>query len=174
MKTLLQIKDKAEHSENGNSRKKENREWIPSKQWNPFNSYKLLAHVERWRRIKRGKPIPPPILITVDPSNVCNLNCAWCNAEFIRKERKGRLSEKILLDLADFLPRWGEGNFVWKRGVEAVCIAGGGEPLLNPATATFIDALIEKEIEVGIVTNGTYNKQVYRFAFSMHMGRGVG
>jgi len=28
-------------------------EWNPSKRWNPFNSYKLLAHVETWRHIKR-------------------------------------------------------------------------------------------------------------------------
>jgi len=155
MKTLLSIKELQCKSNGKNGNRKKAQEWIPSKQWNPFNSYKLLAHVERWRKIKRGKPIPPPILITVDPTNVCNLNCAWCNAEFIRKERKGRLTEKILLDLAGFLPRWGKGNSVWKPGVEAVCIAGGGEPLLNPATGTFIDALIEKEIEVGIVTNGS-------------------
>jgi MoaA/NifB/PqqE/SkfB family radical SAM enzyme len=111
--------------------------------------------VERWRKIKRGRSIPPPILITVDPTNVCNLNCEWCNAAYIRKERRGKLSEKILLDLADFLPRWGEGSSQWEAGVQAVCIAGGGEPLLNTATASFIDALIDRDIEVGIVTNGS-------------------
>lgn len=130
-------------------------EWDTSKRWNPFNSYKLLAHVDRWKKIKRGKPIPPPILITVDPTNVCNLNCIWCNAEFIRKERKGSLSKKMLLNLADFLPRWGEGSPDWVQGVGAVCIAGGGEPLLNPATPVFIDKVTETGIEVGIVTNGS-------------------
>ncbi|MBI4620092.1 MAG: radical SAM protein [Desulfobacterales bacterium] len=130
-------------------------EWDPSKRWNPFNSYKLLAHVDRWKKIKRGKPIPPPILITVDPTNVCNFNCIWCNAEFIRKERKGSLSKKMLLNLADFLPRWGEGSPDWAPGVGAVCIAGGGEPLLNPATPVFIDKVAEAGIEVGIVTNGS-------------------
>jgi len=60
------------------------REWNPSKRWNPFNSYKLLAHVDRWKGIKRGRAIPPPVLVTVDPTNLCNLNCVWCNAEFVR------------------------------------------------------------------------------------------
>jgi organic radical activating enzyme len=129
-------------------------EWNPGKRWNPFNSYKLLAHVETWRNIKRGRPLPPPILVTVDPSNVCNLNCEWCNAAYVRAERKGMLSEKALLSLADFLPRWGEGNSRWDAGVKAVCIAGGGEPLMNPATGIFIDRLIENGIDVGIVTNG--------------------
>jgi organic radical activating enzyme len=132
------------------------KEWNPSKRWNPFNSFKLLTQVPRWENIKRGKPIPQPVLITVDPTNVCNFNCVWCNAEYIRKHRKNQLSEQALLDIANFLPRWGEGNPGWKPGVEAVCIAGGGEPLLNPATGVFIDRLAQLGVQVGVVTNGTH------------------
>ena len=130
-------------------------EWDPSKRWNPFNSYKLLSHVPRWRHIKRGKPIPPPVLITVDPTNRCNLDCVWCNAAYVRQERKRSLSKNALSNLADFLPHWGEGNSNWKPGVEAICVAGGGEPLLNPATGMFIDKVIENGIDVGVVTNGS-------------------
>ncbi|MBW1705128.1 MAG: radical SAM protein [Deltaproteobacteria bacterium] len=145
-------------SEISNYRQKSNgkhQEWNPSKRWNPFNSYKLLSHVSRWSKIKRGRPIPPPVLVTVDPTNVCNFNCVWCNAEFIRKKRKRALSKKMLTGLADFLPHWGQGSSGFKPGVESVCVAGGGEPLLNPATGDFIDRLIANEIEVGIVTNGS-------------------
>lgn len=131
------------------------KEWSASKRWNPFNSYKLLSHVQRWREIKRGKPIPPPVLITVDPTNACNFNCEWCNAAYVRTHRKGSLSEATLIQIADFLPHWGEGNNVWKPGVEAICVAGGGEPLLNPATGAFIDRVIANGIEVGVVTNGS-------------------
>ena len=131
------------------------REWNPSKRWNPFNSYKLLAHVDRWKKIKRGRPIPPPVLITVDPTNICNLNCLWCNAEFVRRQRKSSLSEKALAEIAEFLPRWGLGTGCAEPGVQAICIAGGGEPLLNPATGGFIDRVAANEVEVGIVTNGT-------------------
>jgi len=131
------------------------KEWNPSKRWNPFNSYKLLAQVERWKKIRRGKPIPPPVLITVDPTNVCNLNCVWCNAEFVRKERGGSLSANTLCAIADFLPRWGTGNDCWEPGVRAICVAGGGEPLLNPATGEFIDRTVDNDVDVGVVTNGT-------------------
>ena len=109
------------------------REWNPSKRWNPFNSYKLLAHVDRWRHIKRGKPIPPPILITVDPTNSCNLHCEWCNAERVCSEQRNAISEKALLSIADFLPRWGQGNSQWKPGVGAICIAGVPAIMRNPA-----------------------------------------
>ncbi|CAN2039963.1 Radical SAM domain-containing protein [Candidatus Magnetomoraceae bacterium gMMP-15] len=132
------------------------KEWNPGKRWNPFNSYKLLAHVHRWNQIKRGKPVPPPVLITVDPTNICNLNCVWCNAKYIRKKRKNSLSEKAMSELADFLPRWGKNNPEWKFGVDAICVAGGGEPLLNSGTGSFIDKVIDNGIEVGIVTNGTF------------------
>ena len=156
--------------------KRECREWNPSKRWNPFNSYKLLAQVERWKKIKRGRAIPPPVLITVDPTNVCNLNCVWCNAEFVRKERGGALSEKALREIADFLPRWGEppggeGAGCEEVGVQAICIAGGGEPLLNDATGGFIDRVVANGVDVGIVTNGT---MINRFIDSLSEAVWVG
>ena len=129
-------------------------EWRPEKRWNPFNSYKLLAHVETWRRIKRGKPLPAPILVTVDPTNRCNLNCVWCNAEYIRSIRRRTLSARALEAIADFLPRWSEGNPYGFPGVQAICVAGGGEPLLNEATGGFIDRVVANGVEVGVVTNG--------------------
>lgn len=131
-------------------------EWAQRKRWNPFNSFKLLAHVERWRHIQRGGDIPPPVLITVDPTNYCNHDCLWCNAEMVRTQRGNGLSEKTLLSLADFLPRWGEGNGVWKPGVESICVAGGGEPLSNRATPAFIERAAGNGVEVGVVTNGSY------------------
>lgn len=130
-------------------------EWIAQKRWNPFNSYKLLVHVDRWRKIRRGRAIPAPVLITVDPTNICNFNCAWCNAEYIRAHRNLRLSRNTLNSLADFLPKWGAGPEVENVGVKAICVAGGGEPLLNPHTGEFVDRVVANGIEVGMVTNGS-------------------
>jgi len=135
------------------SKENEVREWKNNKRWNPFNSYKLMAHVETWKHIKRGRKIPAPILVTVDPSNLCNLDCTWCNARFIRNQRKKSLSGKILRNIADFLPKWRDDSGLGP-GVKAVCIAGGGEPLMNQHTGEFLDRLVKNEIEVGVVTNG--------------------
>ena len=155
MKLLLSPKKKFERRPEGVLEIKKADEWNHRKRWNPFNSYKMLSHVHRWSQIKRGKHIPPPILITVDPTNICNFNCIWCNAEFVRKTRPQSLSRKALLGIADFLPRWKDDNPSWPKGVEAVCVAGGGEPLLNTSTGEFIDKLIDNGIEVGLVTNGS-------------------
>ena len=130
-------------------------EWTPAKKWNPFNSSKLLAQVYRWRLIKRGQNIPQPALVTVDPINACNLSCKWCNASFILNKRHSIIEKDVLLELADFLKEW-RGSTEWQAGVEAVCIAGGGEPLLHPDIGSFIERCVANNIEVGVVTNGTY------------------
>lgn len=130
-------------------------EWTAQKRWNPFNSYKLLVHVDRWKKIRRGRSLPAPVLVTVDPTNICNFNCAWCNAEYIRNHRSLRLSRTVLNALADFLPRWSGGRNGDDSGVKAICIAGGGEPLLNPDTGEFIDRVVANGVEVGMVTNGS-------------------
>lgn len=130
------------------------KEWSPDKKWNPFNSYKLLAQVYRWRHIVRGTPVPQPALVTIDPINHCNLYCDWCNAGYLLRESPRMMSRDTLMALADFLPNW-QGSPEWPRGVEAICIAGGGEPLLHPDIGAFIERVIGHGIEVGVVTNGT-------------------
>jgi MoaA/NifB/PqqE/SkfB family radical SAM enzyme len=129
-------------------------EWSASKKWNPFNSYKLLAQTYRWRQIVRNQPIPQPALVTIDPINRCDLQCNWCNTEYILSKNSRMLDQETLLALADFLPNW-QGAPTWPAGVEAVCIAGGGEPLLHPQIGSFIDRVVDNGIEVGVITNGT-------------------
>jgi pyruvate-formate lyase-activating enzyme len=81
------------------------------------------------------------------------MKCVYCNAGFILSENSQSLSEKTLMELADFLPEW-QGSKEWAKGVSAICIAGGGESLLNKYTGKFIDRCIDNGVEVGIVTNG--------------------
>jgi MoaA/NifB/PqqE/SkfB family radical SAM enzyme len=129
-------------------------EWSTNKEWNPFNSYKLLSHVFRWRSIKKGNDIPPPVTVTIDPVNLCNLSCDWCNASFILNKSKSEISTENMLKIAEFLPNW-KAKDDHKTSVESVCIAGGGEPLINKGVGRLIESLIVSKIEVGVVTNGT-------------------
>lgn len=99
-------------------------------------------------------PIPQPALVTIDPVNICNLKCDWCNADYLLQQTNAMMSRDMLMELADFLPCW-HGSPEWPGGVEAICIAGGGEPLLHPDIGAFIDRVVANGIEVGVVTNGT-------------------
>lgn len=119
-------------------------EWTRKKKWNPFNSYKLLTQVPRWEYIQRGKP-KPPILVTIDPTNKCNLNCVWCNAKAVRKN-ENQIEPEYLSMIAELLGGW---------GVEAVCVAGGGEPTQHDRFGDLIDWLMQENIRIGVVTNGT-------------------
>lgn len=130
-------------------------EWKQEKKWNPFNSDKLLTQVYRWRQIKRGNQIPQPALVSIDPANICDLKCKWCNADFIMGQNKNLLSKQVMLGLPKFLSNW-KGSPNWEKGVEAVCIGGGGESLLNRYTSDLIEGCIEEGIEVGVVTNATH------------------
>lgn len=119
-------------------------EW--SDKFNPYNSEKLLTQVYKWKEIKRGNLIPPPTLVSLDPANLCDLKCEWCNAHKILEENKRMLSQDTLYEIADFLKEW---------KTEAICIGGGGESLMNPYTGLFINKCVNNGVDVGVVTNGT-------------------
>ncbi|MBI4859896.1 MAG: radical SAM protein, partial [Candidatus Riflebacteria bacterium] len=130
------------------------KEWADAKRWNPFNSDKLLAQAARWKRIIRGRPLPVPTLVSIDPTNSCNLDCAWCNSEWILSRNSGRsLSAKVMTGIPRFLASW-RSEDPWPFTVEAVCVGGGGEALLNPHTDALIEECAANGIQAGVVTNG--------------------
>lgn len=126
--------------------------------WTSFNSGKLFYHIERWKSIRPNSVCPPPALITVDPSNSCNLACEWCNAWKVRKNQR-QLSRKALLNAADFFASWKSPDN--KYGIGSVCIAGGGEPLTNPHVGEFLDRLHANKIKCATVSNGLLLDRFY-------------
>lgn len=111
----------------------------------PFDGRKTLYHVPYWAQMKRGV-IPPPVLVTLDPINRCNLNCDWCNSSATIEKGGPMFSDEVIESLPRVLSDW---------GVRAVCIAGGGEPLLHARIGDLIEGLVDAGVEVGVVTNGT-------------------
>ncbi|MHA1988973.1 MAG: radical SAM protein [Promethearchaeota archaeon] len=119
------------------------KEW--SSQWNPFNSAKALL----WRKHLEGcakNKFLPPVTVSVDPSGKCNFNCIWCNAYEYMQSCKDNIPTNHLISIAKFLHIW---------GVKSVCVAGGGEPLLNNATKDFLLHLHANNIDAALVTNGS-------------------
>jgi len=123
---------------------------------NPYNPIKVLAHHKTWRDVSQWLQdiqndfehawLPPPITVSVDPSNLCNCKCLYCNAEFVLNKHRGEmLSYEYLMALASFFSNW---------EIRGVCLGGGGEALCNPHTGKFIEELHNYDIGVGIVSNG--------------------
>ncbi len=119
-------------------------EW--ENRFNPFNSWKVLFWSENLKKIANGD-FPPPVQVDIDPTNKCNFRCPHCNAWEARTKNPGTLTKKHMLEIADFCGKW---------GVKGACIAGGGEPLMNPHTGSLIERLRNhgNNIESGIITNG--------------------
>jgi len=119
--------------------------------FNPFNWTKYFAQIYRWKEIGKT-PAPAPAMVSIDPSNVCQLNCIWCNSVYIRKQNPKMISKESLLDIANGLKNF-TTHPTW-HNVEAVSIGGGGDPLTNPATQDFINRIVELGIKPSVVTNG--------------------
>lgn len=113
--------------------------------YHPFNSCKLICHVNHWKQIKDGV-IPPPILVTLDPINKCNFNCGYCNAAYKMKCSSKSYNNHIIDNIGLFLKKW---------GVKAICCAGGGEPLMHNRINDLLLNLHNSGIEIGLVTNGS-------------------
>lgn len=119
-------------------------EWTNT--YNPFNSLKVIMWREQFESIIKGD-IPPPVSVTVDATNACDLSCAFCHYQKFRNEKPFSISEEDLM--------WVVGA-IHKLGVKSCCYSGGGEPLLHPASGRVIRKLKDKDIQVGIITNGTH------------------
>jgi organic radical activating enzyme len=79
----------------------------------------------------------------ISPEGSCNLNCKYCSVHRRKPTRiKLKVIEKYVEDLLE-------------RGLKAVVLTGGGEPLLYPKIEDLLKFLFEKRLEVGIITNGT-------------------
>lgn len=120
------------------------KEWEDQEKYNSFNSYKGLMYKQWYDAILEGKFLPP-IEASVDPVNACNLRCLYCNG-FDVWHRNKIMDIDHLLDLVRFFKSW---------GVKAMCIAGGGEPTLQPKLYKAINLCGEIGLPVAIITNGT-------------------
>ena len=86
-----------------------------------------------------------PLVVELDPTEVCNLSCPGCVSTDIIS-RKNSFSRERLLEI---------GNEMYEAGVKAVILIGGGEPLAHPAIGDFITFLGKHDVHIGITTNGT-------------------
>jgi pyruvate-formate lyase-activating enzyme len=130
------------------------KEW--SNKFNPFNSDKYISQVPKWSTIEYRGEVPPPTTISIDPVNTCNLDCIWCNAEEIIHQGHPSMTRETLMEIADMLPEWPATKKYPKKGVEALCLSGGGENLLHPAAGEFLRRCYDNGVKTALVTNGVY------------------
>lgn len=102
---------------------------------------KLLQDVETIMQVKRG--FIPPVHANLAPTNKCNLNCSFCSCR--RRDKNLEINfETAKQAILHF----------YQIGMRAMTITGGGEPLLYPKINEIIQILAERNIRIGLVSNG--------------------
>jgi len=116
---------------------------------NSYFEYKWLKHSDVVDAFRKGEPLPLKH-VTVFITNVCNQHCYYC---YFGRGNNGVNSTNTSMFLdGEFLS--GLVNSFVSLGVKAVTISGG-EPTLSIYLKSFIENLINNNIYVGLITNGT-------------------
>lgn len=85
----------------------------------------------------------------ISPEGSCNLGCDYCSVS--KRDRHFRIEFEVIVDYISKL---------LGRGLEAVIITGGGEPVMYPQFNRLIKFLHDCELSIGLITNGTLNHTV--------------
>lgn len=120
----------------------------------PYSNLKIFAHPEKIKSIAEGDRTAP-LYVRIKPTNKCNHNCNYCHyasGQYLdlqgqenRNQIPWEMMQEIIKDLADM-------------GVKAVTFSGGGEPLLYPRIIEAMQQLLEYDIDLSIITNGSMLK----------------
>jgi len=122
------------------------KEW--NNAFNPFNSMKILFWSKHMELFANEEYLSPPS-VDIDPSNMCNFKCIWCNADDIICKKANNLPTDHLIKISDMCADW---------GVKSACVAGGGEPLMNSGFSLLLERNYINNIETGVITNGSLIK----------------
>lgn len=133
---------------------------------------KLLSEeLIRLEEIKRGSEHVTylPNHIYVEPTNMCNLNCATCTPKEI-KGKPGMLSMDVWKDIVGYFEEIGANP--------TITLIGRGEPLLHSRIDEIVRFATDKGLSCYIITNGTLltgekarlliNAGLNRIQFSLH------
>ncbi len=90
----------------------------------------------------------PPLVFRIRLTNRCNLSCHYCYvSESLNKKNPGDLSLQEWERIIDQIP--------WYSIVDLT----GGEPFLAPHFLEIINRLLDRNLKVSLITNGTVNKE---------------
>lgn len=91
------------------------------------------------------REIPDPEIVEIFPTNYCNFACPHCRFQDLHGDK----TQYLNIDRLEILL-----NELSQRNIHAIELSGGGEPLEHPQIGDLLDKLAERNIRVGLITNG--------------------
>lgn len=117
----------------------------------PYSSQKIFHHRE-WIDAMRAGSSPAPIFVEIIPTNRCNQGCRFC------AYRSPGYSSSEAFDVRNEIPIDKLLEIVADceaMGVRAIELTGGGEPTLHPQFHDLCREILDADIDLGLVTNGS-------------------
>jgi organic radical activating enzyme len=84
----------------------------------------------------------------ISPTSLCNFDCEYCS---VKNREVNVLDIEIIKDYIEKLI---------PRGLKSVIITGGGEPLAYSRINNLLEWLGEKDLAIGLITNGTLSNRL--------------
>lgn len=116
----------------------------------PYSGLKLFAHPQKLEAIKKGE-LTAPIYVRIKPTNACNHNCSYCHygsGKYLQLEGQESRNQIPWEKMKEII------EDISSMGVKAVTFSGGGEPLIYPYILSSMKAILEKGINISVITNG--------------------
>ncbi len=116
----------------------------------PYSQLKIFYHQETLQHLLQGERCNP-LYVRIKPTNRCNHNCGYCHY-------RNAYLDLDQYDPNDEIPRKKMMQIVQDMsamGVKAVTFSGGGEPLVYPYIEETMESILEHDIDLSIITNGS-------------------
>lgn len=119
-----------------------------NKQESSFTSTgeKIYAHQDAISDLRKHRN--HPIVLHIMPTEICNLRCVFCSVA--QRGCEGKAYPDLKLDQIKHVV-----TNLKKIGLKAIILSGGGEPTLYPQINELISFLKSKDLDIGMITNGT-------------------
>lgn len=116
-----------------------------------YSPLKIIHHRGRVDALRVGKHLAP-IHVQIVPTNRCNQSCAGCayRLEGYTSNKTFKVRDEIPWPRLETLIQDCES-----MGVKAIEITGGGEPTVYPQFLEMCRTILDADISLGLVTNGT-------------------
>lgn len=118
-----------------------------------YSPYKIAHHESELRLFRNGQDLlVVPTQIQIDPFNPCNHDCPFCVYRYHKDS-----DINALFNESDVIPYRKMVEILdscVSMGIKAIESTGGGESTLHPRILDFFQAALERDLEIGLVTNG--------------------
>jgi len=130
---------------------------------NPYSPLKVFHHPHKLDQLKQGEQ-PTPAQVQLIISDLCNQDCSFCAYRM-----SGYTSNELFIgssEPASFGTNNPKRQIPYEKiqailddcktlGVGAIQITGGGEPLVHPMCLMVLHGVLERGMQLALVTNGT-------------------